>query len=288
MWRVLVGALAFAAIGCAPSVPETKKAGETAHSAVSPLPRATATSSAPLAEPTILSVRPSETVAEHPAHGLTCPASAPFHQSDGNMCPADGDNANEKGLSLLKNRTDEGPWRSIPFAELRGWTWPRSTEGRDIHLWAPADRDAIAEHNGMTVSVEGYLLDAVPSGSEACNCGRSAGVDVDYHIWLFNRKLDHAPVVRPPERGESIVVEMTPRLRTQHHGWTVARLKKIAHEQLPVRVSGWTFYDPEHGPEVRGSSTHAPTRGTLWEIHPIMKLEVQQAGGWVDLDDAQL
>jgi hypothetical protein len=36
--------------------------------------------------------------------------------------------------------------------------------------------------------------------------------------------------------------------------------------------------DPEH-PEQLGK-----TRGTLWEIHPIMKMEVERGGRWVDLE----
>ena len=37
--------------------------------------------------------------------------------------------------------------------------------------------------------------------------------------------------------------------------------------------------DPEHPDQVDN------TRGTIWEIHPIMQIEVQQQGRWVALDD---
>jgi hypothetical protein len=46
-----------------------------------------------------------------------------------------------------------------------------------------------------------------------------------------------------------------------------------------VRISGWTMLDPEHPDQVDN------TRGTIWEIHPIMQIEVQQQGRWVALDD---
>jgi hypothetical protein len=29
------------------------------------------------------------------------------------------------------------------------------------------------------------------------------------------------------------------------------------------------------------------TRGTLWEIHPIMQIAVQKDGQWINLDDFQ-
>ena len=36
--------------------------------------------------------------------------------------------------------------------------------------------------------------------------------------------------------------------------------------------------DPEHPDQI------GKTRGTIWEIHPITKIEVEQNGGWVTLD----
>ena len=45
---------------------------------------------------------------------------------------------------------------------------------------------------------------------------------------------------------------------------------------------GWSMLDQEHPEQLN------QTRGTLWEIHPIMQIEVQQNGSWVPLDSAQL
>ena len=44
-----------------------------------------------------------------------------------------------------------------------------------------------------------------------------------------------------------------------------------------VRISGWLMLDQEH-PEQIGK-----TRGTLWEIHPITRIEVKDANGWREL-----
>ena len=45
-----------------------------------------------------------------------------------------------------------------------------------------------------------------------------------------------------------------------------------------VRISGWLMLDPEHPDQV------GKTRGTIWEIHPIMQIEVNQNGQWTPLD----
>jgi hypothetical protein len=46
----------------------------------------------------------------------------------------------------------------------------------------------------------------------------------------------------------------------------------------PVRISGWLMFDPEH------AAAFGKYRGTLWEIHPITKIEVLRNNNWVDLD----
>lgn len=81
------------------------------------------------------------------------------------------------------------------------------------------------------------------------------------------------------DRTKSIVVEITPALRAQHFNWTIKRLEFIDREEYRVRVSGWLLLDPDHPDQV------GKTRGTIWEVHPIMSLEVQRAGEWLSLDD---
>jgi hypothetical protein len=49
---------------------------------------------------------------------------------------------------------------------------------------------------------------------------------------------------------------------------------------LPVRFSGWLLFDPEHKNHL------LRYRPTLWEIHPITKIEVKLPNGvWIDLDE---
>jgi hypothetical protein len=45
-----------------------------------------------------------------------------------------------------------------------------------------------------------------------------------------------------------------------------------------VRITGWLLYDWEHLGVV------GQERATVWEVHPITKIEVQQNGTWVDVE----
>ena len=95
-----------------------------------------------------------------------------------------------------------------------------------------------------------------------------------YLIWI----VDHSTT----DRSHSIITEATPRVRAHHSGWAIDNFFKISRNQLQVRMSGWSMLDQEHPEQLN------QTRGTLWEIHPIMQIEVQQNGSWVPLDSAQL
>ena len=84
------------------------------------------------------------------------------------------------------------------------------------------------------------------------------------------------------DRAKAVVVEATPRVRTNHPQWTVNNLNAIAQSGTKVRISGWLMLDPEHPEQL------AQTRGTLWEVHPIMQIDVLQGGQWVPLDNGSV
>jgi hypothetical protein len=68
-------------------------------------------------------------------------------------------------------------------------------------------------------------------------------------------------------------------IRRNHSKWTKGRLGPWTDTELPVRISGWTFFDTEH-------RNHLGTfRMTLWEIHPVTRIEVLKDGVWVNLDN---
>jgi hypothetical protein len=47
-----------------------------------------------------------------------------------------------------------------------------------------------------------------------------------------------------------------------------------AHDKARVTVSGWLMLDPDHPSDATGTPNKPhPSRGTIWEIHPVMKIE---------------
>lgn len=187
-------------------------------------------------------------------------------------CPAEGDGG-DPALNRNKNRVDDGNYQPVAFSALLppNLNWPAETERTSHADWSQAAADQIAQAEGLPVSVVGYLALARKEGPETPNCHSTT--EVDYHIWM----IDHAG--GSADRAGSIVVEATPRVRSKHPGWTVGALNNLAKNGIQVRVSGWVMLDPEHPDQV------GKTRGTIWEIHPVMQIEVAQNGQWVALDD---
>ncbi|MFL5733624.1 MAG: lamin tail domain-containing protein [Chloroflexia bacterium] len=184
-----------------------------------------------------------------------------------NGCPASGDGG-DPALNTLKNRIDEAPWQPSTVTGLLALTWPPDVERQPRARWSGVATEEIARNEGAPVQVVGYLLDAKSSGPESCNC--HSVKDADFHIWLADNP--------GKTRAESLVVEVSPRVRTYHPAWTLANLRNIINRKQPVRISGWLMFDPEHPDQI------GKTRGTIWEIHPIMQIETQSGGNWKPLD----
>lgn len=182
-----------------------------------------------------------------------------------NGCPGQGDGTDPE-LNTLKNRVDSGQWQPVPFAALLHLGWPPGIDTKHMAQWSAADRAQVAPHNGVPVQTEGYILLARQEGPESPNCHSVS--DLDFHTWLADQP--GSPAARPG----AVVIEFTPRVRAKHPTWTVGGLNSLAQARTRVRVSGWTMLDPEHPDQV------GKTRGTIWEIHPVMLLEVAQGSGW--------
>ena len=74
-----------------------------------------------------------------------------------------------------------------------------------------------------------------------------------------------------------------------HPGWTLDKLRHATQQGDSVRISGWLMFDPEHYDQMyrydpANTSKSGKYRATLWEIHPITRLEVWRSGRWVSLD----
>src|SRR5260221_5545439 len=173
-------------------------------------------------------------------------------------CPPEGDGG-DPILNKNKNRVDDGNYQPVAFNTILKLPWPQETERKAHSEWSQSAPDEVAKAEGLPVLVEGFLALARQEGPETPNCHSST--DFDFHIWM----IDHAG--GSADRINAVVIEATPRVRAKHPRWTVSRLSAIATAGTPVRISGWIMLDPEHPDQV------GKTRGTIWEIHPVMQIE---------------
>ena len=184
-------------------------------------------------------------------------------------CPGDGDGG-DRDLNRLKNRVDTATWVPTPFASLLGLDWPAGAVRRSRDVWTRSDARRVAASEGLPVVVEGYFVGAKVEGPESTNCHGAESKFRDWHLWLASSP--------GKDRRRSIVVETTPVIRARHPEWKINDVHRLVRDSTPVRVSGWLMLDPEH-PDQLGK-----TRGTLWEIHPVMRIEVRRDGKWNDIN----
>lgn len=171
-------------------------------------------------------------------------------------------------LNRLKNRVDSAAWYAVPLNTLLTLPWPRAIGKQPRAQWSRADAAEVARYEGIPVQVEGYLVGAKQQGPETANC--HAADDVDNHLWVTDDPNK--------DRTRSIVAEVTPRMRARHPGWAFGRIAPLVDRQTRVRISGWLMMDQEHPDQI------GKTRGTTWEIHPIIAFEVLRGNTWVSLD----
>ncbi len=187
-----------------------------------------------------------------------------------NGCPGEGRGPDPQ-LNLLKNRVDQGIWQPTAVAGLLQLTRPPGIANKRMTAWASADRMQVEPNNGNPVQAEGYLLEVREQEPESTNCDAPDLASRDFHGWLSAQPTDDRAI-------RSLIVEFTPRIRAKHSTWTLRALDLVVREKTRVRISGWTMLDPDHPDEVGKS------RGTLWEIHPVMKIETAEpTGAWKEL-----
>ncbi len=197
------------------------------------------------------------------AAGKQTPQEETFHS-----CPPQGDGG-DPVLNENKNRIDSGNYQPTAVSSILNLPVPQDTVKAAHANWSASSAAQVAQYEGTPVVLEGYLAGARQEGPETPNCHSTT--DEDFHIWLLGQPGGMS------DRASAVVVEATPRVRVNHPGWTVNALEAIASAGTRVRISGWLMLDPEHPEQLQN------TRGTLWEVHPIMKIEEQSGGGWVSL-----
>lgn len=184
-----------------------------------------------------------------------------------------GGSAPDGALNRLKNRIDDPPrYLPVSWHVVARLPWPATVGYRFRNLWTRGEHRDVARFEGAAVRLEGYLAGARLEIPEPPNCYARDATDRDFHLWLTEHPHGR-------ER-DAVVVEITPRVRATHVGWTLERLARLVREQREVRVSGWLMLDQMHPELVRVN------RATMWEVHPILRLDVRSSDGtWVPLDD---
>ena len=184
-------------------------------------------------------------------------------------CPVEG-KGGDPALNRRKNRTEVPPsFESIDFEELVNLEVPAGVSKKPRAQWSRATLATLEGQEKRAVQVVGYLLGVKLEGREATNCGSDAPEERDFHVWLANSPDD--------DRLDAVVVEVTPRVRARHPSWSLTNLRRFVRQRSRVRISGWLMLDEGH-PEQVGK-----TRVTLWEIHPILRIEVWSARRWREL-----
>ncbi|MBI1745236.1 MAG: hypothetical protein HYR55_01450 [Acidobacteria bacterium] len=189
-------------------------------------------------------------------------SSGPFHS-----CPSIG-RGGDPDLNVLKNRDLPPPaFDPMIIDDILGYVPPTaSTMGRSVKRadWPQEAWDDVTPWESSGVVIDGYLIGIRSEGPESCNCGSRQYHD--YHLWVVANSTDGKPV--------SVVVEISPRVLASHSTWRQSTLSRLASQRTRVRISGWLMWDEDH-PEQIGLS-----RGTLWEVHPIHKIEYFSGGRW--------
>lgn len=194
-------------------------------------------------------------------------------------CPPQGCGGGDRLLNAKKNRVD------APTSALQVMTFADF-----LHLqeesptrWVQNQvRDEVEQLGEDTpVTLAGFFLGAHPGSPETCNCKLSGEDNNDYHLNVVERSSDRL--------RDSVVAEMTPKMRANIPEWRLDRLNGLITDTSNpplVRVSGYLLFDSEHVSRSGGE------RATIWEIHPITKFEVCQNGsnctvdsdtGWQDI-----
>ena len=186
-----------------------------------------------------------------------------------NGCPPEGKGGDPE-LNILMNRVDKANYVPVSFDSITALTWPKNVEMQPMASWSPANRLFISQYLGIPVVVEGYIVNLREGGVDPANCNTSDALNPYWRIYLANNPRDN--------RAQSILAISTPQAR-YGHSWSTDFIRDfLIAGRWRVRISGWLYFNPDHPQDV------GRTRATLWEISPVMQIEVFENGHWNQLD----
>ena len=168
------------------------------------------------------------------------------------------------------------------------------THSTPPHAGPPADRSSLftkvpggSPKEGDLVSFVGYIVEAKPGSEETVNCHCKDPLSIDVHMALADHPLNLQKAASNATTAEkhaitvsndaalctnSFVAETIPHLRPASLELTA--IEPIVGSKI-VKVTGPLLFDGSHRPckgSIPGSGD--PSRLTVWEIHPVYKIEV--------------
>jgi len=201
-------------------------------------------------------------------------------QADFSICPPTGSGGRYAKAYVQKNRIE------VPC------TYRRITPEDILKLpllnaavrAQPEDDNELAflkEAEAVAVRLDGFLAMTKNGGKEGVNCGSTSRIDLRMEIVPSD--------VPDPKttRRQHVVTEGTPWFRTVFADWKPSALGKFSsyiegfsggfqRKPMPIRVYGFLFFDEAHLSDGSINSI----RGTVWEVHPVTRIEVQVDGQW--------
>jgi hypothetical protein len=149
-------------------------------------------------------------------------------------------------------------------------------------------RDVVNVHGSMIgegtlVVLEAFIIEAHRAdtgGGEGVNCNQSGAANNDIHIAIGTFPTD--PTCR------SVTAEISPHFRPEAWEKIISQRQAFLDELFvrKVRITGQLMFDASHSP--CGHPAHVqsdPARRSLWEIHPVYKVEIQDGAGFIPFED---
>jgi len=189
-------------------------------------------------------------------------------------CPPEG-KGGDPLANILKNRaTAPSSYQEMEVLPFLASHKPDMLTPKNRGQFTNQQMQAIetSEHEGVAIS--GYLLMAKKGGVDPANCNDKKRRN--FQLWIAKIPETHKKLVKS-ERAEAVVAELTPLWQARHPGWSLRTLEKLAKQGSKIRISGWAFYNAEHPEEI------GKTRATLWEVHPVTRIEVWNNDHWQEL-----
>ncbi len=186
-------------------------------------------------------------------------------------CPPEGRGGDPIANRMQNRQEVPRSYQEIDISRFKNEFSPDLHTAATRDQLTPAQIDYIAPREKRAVALTGYLLMAQRGPRSAANCSDRRRRNI--LIWV-----SAVPEIHPRQakllRAQSVVAELTHMGQDQHAAWQPGRLEKLARQGVQVRISGWAYYD--------SSSRKAlgQSRVTLWEIHPVTRIELWKNGSW--------